>query len=343
MVSVDACREVYEEVLDYHFKAGSFATLSAEEDSPKFEILTPKVSIQGNDWHISLKTPKSKSNKKNLGVFIYCSSPDVTASFDFSFQTFVDPNTILMTEELHSDAVNFTGCSGWGWPNVCQITKLEPVDDIQLKLTIKLRIYSEFNFSSKNVQKSSMNLGKSIRENLESDFVVVLQDETLVPAHRLVLSAFSPVFKSMLSHEISESLDGQVKIDDFPPQVVRQFIDALYNEKLPDKCDFKQMFAISDKYKVDALAKDSLAHLAEQLNTDNACFIFGSMKRCGYFQGTELEKRVARFVFQNLNDLESTDDFQAISKDPALLMSILQQRGKKRKREPEKPTLELSD
>lgn len=39
---------------------------------------------------------------------------------------------------------------------------------------------------------------------------------TEIPAHRLILSASSPVFEAMFSHKMSESIDGVVDIDDIP-------------------------------------------------------------------------------------------------------------------------------
>ena len=95
------------------------------------------------------------------------------------------------------------------------------------------------------------------------------------------------------------------------------------------------MFAIADKYKVGPLAEKCLLELSKRVTIENACFILGIMNRCNYYQGTPHEERVSKFINDNFDEIESTDDFQAVSKDPVLLLSILRERGrgKKRKRE----------
>jgi len=236
---------------------------------------------------------------------------------------------------------------GWGH-FIVSLEELKPFEACELKFTIVLTIYGDYEFcDSAQPQQFKINLGKSIRENVDADFVIVLKDESEIPTHRTLLAATSPVFKSMLSHDMGENLDGRITIDDFEPDIVRKFIDSLYNDELPEphpaqECHYKQIFAIADKYQVESIARTCLSHMVSELGVSNACFVFGSMKRCGYFQGTDLERRVSRFINDNFEDLDGTDDFKAIAKDPAMLLSIFRQRGTKRKRGEENEETEKS-
>ncbi len=76
------------------------------------------------------------------------------------------------------------------------------------------------------------------------------------PCHRLVLACRSKVFKAMLfsSGDFTEKEDGGVVIDDFPPEVVEQFLKFVYG----DECDLKEVdpwdvLAMADKYDIETL------------------------------------------------------------------------------------------
>ena len=78
-----------------------------------------------------------------------------------------------------------------------------------------------------------MMLGQSIRENIDSDFIIVLKDESVLHTHQVVLKASSPVLKAMLSHNVRESLDSRITIDDFDPAIVRALVNSFYTGQIP--------------------------------------------------------------------------------------------------------------
>jgi len=291
-------------------------------------IVLPNNTAAGYKWGITVK-----SKRDCIGVFLRCCDNDnVTASFKLDVTSYIKDQDV----DINFSTQSTLACSKWkkglGFPNIMRIEELSNLQERVLDIKFKVTIFVEKVVKRIN-NRPYMNLGISIRENIDSDFIIVLSDDSVLQAHTTVLKAASPVFKAMLEHNVRESLDGKLTIDDFDPEIVRIFIESFYTGLIPPDCDFKRMFAISDKYKVEALAKKCLSELVSSVTVENACFLLGSMKRCNYFKGMPEEVKVSQFIHDHYEEIEDTEDFQALSKDPVFLLSILQRRGKKRKRE----------
>jgi len=306
-----------------------------DSDDWKVEFLPKRVG--GYDWVFYLLR---KDGSEDLSLYIKALDADteVLAVFEYTFEKIDNCSGLVVAH----NSGRFKGPSkfedsGWGFPKFIRIEDLSAdLHNCRFEFHCKLLVYGENEHTvHAQFEPRFMHLGKAIRDIAESDFHIVLQDESTIPVHRIVLEVASPVMKAMLCHGVRENIDDRMTIEDFEPSVVRMFISSLYDGTVSEECDFKQIFAIADKYKVGPLAEKCLLELSKRVTIENACFILGSMKRCNYYQGTPHEERVSKFIDDNFHEIESTDDFQAVSKDPVLLLSILRQRGrgKKRKRE----------
>jgi len=304
--------------------------LQLHKDEP-WAVDLPKKTAAGYQWGMTVK--RKRGNMDCIGVFLQCCDNDnVTASFKLDVTSYIQNQDV----DINFSTMSVLECSqwkcGWGFSNIMRIEELSNLEERVLDIKFKVTIFGEEVVKRIN-NKPYMNLGTSIRENIDSDFIIVLSDDSVLQAHVTVLKAMSPVFKAMLEHNVRESLDGKLTIDDFDPEIVRIFIKSFYTGLIPPDCDLKRIFAISDKYKVEALAKKCLSELASNVTVENACFLLGSMKRCNYFKGMPEEVKVSQFIHDHYEEIEDTEDFQALSKDPLFLLSILQRRGKKRRHE----------
>lgn len=63
----------------------------------------------------------------------------------------------------------------------------------------------------------------------------MLEPESTVRAHRLVLQARSPVFRSMLAAGMMEGETGMVTVSDMQPDVFRALMHFVYSDDLPDE------------------------------------------------------------------------------------------------------------
>ena len=69
-----------------------------------------------------------------------------------------------------------------------------------------------------------------------TDFVINVDGEQIA-AHRLILTAASPYFRAMLSHDTKESLMREVAIEVLNAKVVTNLVDYFYTGVLDVPCD----------------------------------------------------------------------------------------------------------
>ncbi|GFS32947.1 TD and POZ domain-containing protein 1 [Nephila pilipes] len=123
-------------------------------------------------------------------------------------------------------------------------------------------------------------LSNTLKENLKSWFRKPLFSDTEVktqtntfPAHKIILSARSPVFKAMFTKEMKETIDKCVHIDDFCDDTVQRMLFYMYTDELQDlewdsACD---LYAAADKYEILSLKEKCSSFLKASLCHSNAC------------------------------------------------------------------------
>ena len=62
-----------------------------------------------------------------------------------------------------------------------------------------------------------------------------VEDEEL-PAHRIILTARSPVFRALLNSNMREGKEGVVVIEDVRAPVFRALLHFVYTDVLPEVC-----------------------------------------------------------------------------------------------------------
>ena len=74
----------------------------------------------------------------------------------------------------------------------------------------------------------------------------------VIPAHKVVVAARSPVFAAMFQSDMEESRTNQVKISDIEPTVFRDFLYFLYTGRL-NSANIHDLYMAADKYQVETL------------------------------------------------------------------------------------------
>lgn len=69
------------------------------------------------------------------------------------------------------------------------------------------------------------------------------EPESTVRAHRLVLQARSPVFRSMLAAGMMEGETGVVTVSDMQPDVFRALMHFVYSDDLPEELQVRRFLA----------------------------------------------------------------------------------------------------
>ena len=108
-----------------------------------------------------------------------------------------------------------------------------------------------------------------------SDIQIKCGDQTF-DAHQLVLSARSPVFKTMLQTEMKEKKTGLIEIKDFDPNIIQEVLNYIYtgdlyssDEELSSEI-VEDIMEAADKYQLDILVEMCGDILLSTLEPENA-------------------------------------------------------------------------
>ncbi|KAJ8675454.1 hypothetical protein QAD02_011240 [Eretmocerus hayati] len=155
-----------------------------------------------------------------------------------------------------------------------------------------------------------------------------LSDVTLVvgkrefPAHKLVLSTRSPVFRAMFGSNMLESVLNRVNIDDVSHDVMNKLLSYLYTDQVPFIFQsLKGLYAVAEKYQLDGLKLLCSEAIIENLNESN---IIEYLILADFYGANELKGQILNFLAKhsawipNLIDLDELN-----SKHADLLKEIL--------------------
>ncbi|XP_015917662.1 BTB/POZ domain-containing protein 3 [Parasteatoda tepidariorum] len=96
------------------------------------------------------------------------------------------------------------------------------------------------------------------------------------PAHKLILSSQSPVFRLMLENEFCERKNGEVVIEDIEPHIVEMLLMYVYCGKsvLENWLDARDLLCAAHKYQIDPLVNYCARFLESVITINNVCNIY---------------------------------------------------------------------
>ncbi|OEL28273.1 BTB/POZ domain-containing protein [Dichanthelium oligosanthes] len=146
-------------------------------------------------------------------------------------------------------------------------------------------------------------------------------DTPAVPAHRVILTSRSPVFRAMLENEMEESRSGIIKIYDVSYDVLRAFVHYMYTaEALLDEQMASDLLVLSEKYEVKHLKAYCEKFITSKVNNDNAIAHYTFAHRHSAKQLLEASLSV---LMDNMATLADRDEYkELVEKDPRLVVEI---------------------
>ncbi|XP_033230657.1 speckle-type POZ protein-like isoform X3 [Belonocnema kinseyi] len=122
-------------------------------------------------------------------------------------------------------------------------------------------------------------------------------------AHKVVLAARSPVFQSMFEHEMKESLENQVEITDFKPEIVEKMLRYIYTDNIEDlnEADAQKLLAIANKYALKRLKIICMKEISKSVN--NVSEALEAFSIADQYNVEEFEERVVQFMKDNRHNL----------------------------------------
>lgn len=105
------------------------------------------------------------------------------------------------------------------------------------------------------------------------DVQFFFQDGKHIAGHMNILSARSPVFTAMFSHEMKEARTGQVAIQDIRPEIFKELLHFIYLGRTCEPLNndtARPLFVAADKYDIVDLKHECVRFLLRQIQINNA-------------------------------------------------------------------------
>jgi len=150
--------------------------------------------------------------------------------------------------------------------------------------------------------------------------VDLVSEAEVIPAHKLVLAARSPVFAAMFgSANFVESRSGRVEIDETDPKTLASFVQFLYEDRLDQdalSAEFQSCYSLimlSNRYDVKALkVKCAEIILNHHMSIEKAATI---LKLADQNQVDNLREKTLKFISKNINAVMETKDFKNLDRE----------------------------
>ena len=169
----------------------------------------------------------------------------------------------------------------------------------------------------------------STKRSKFSDITLVASpkgDSTQAPveffAHKVILAARSPIFARMFEHEMQESLNNRIEIDDIDPEVIKEMLVYIYSSRVPKINEMAgDLLYVADKYQLDELKALCEQHLTYSLQVDNASRI---IQLAFTHNAPQLKKNAVQFIAKNTAEVRATEEWAEVKQGNEILDELIE-------------------
>ncbi|XP_015117117.1 TD and POZ domain-containing protein 4-like [Diachasma alloeum] len=155
-----------------------------------------------------------------------------------------------------------------------------------------------------------------------SDVKIIIGDERIL-AHKLILSAASPVFHAMLTSPMKEGMENCVVIEDIDAGIMKTVLKILYTGRDEDLDRLEiawEVLAVAEKYDMKVLKDQCEQKLLNNLTVNNVLQILDDADT---YQAETLKKECMKFIIRHQKEIIATDYFEEIFiRKPLLMMQF---------------------
>jgi len=139
--------------------------------------------------------------------------------------------------------------------------------------------------------------------------------------HKAILATRSPVFNAMFEHEMAESSNNRVEINDVDPDVMKEMLRFMYTGNAPNLDRMAdELLAAADKYQLERLKVMCEQALCLSLTHENAC---ATLILADMHSADQLKMQSIEFINLHANDVMDTDGWKTLVKShPPLLAQV---------------------
>ncbi|CAG5131835.1 unnamed protein product [Candidula unifasciata] len=298
------CREEMGEVL----KSSTFS--AGANDKLKWCL---RVNPKGLD-------EESKDYLSLYLLLVSCNKSEVRAKFKFSILNAKREETKAMESQR---AYRFVQGKDWGFKKFIrrdflmdEANGLLPDDKLTIFCEVSVvgdtvNVSGQSNCTPVKVPESHLSddLGQLFDRSSFSDVTLCVGGREFL-AHKAVLAARSPVFHAMFEHEMTESKQNRVDIEDIDHEVMREMLRFVYTGKSPslDKMA-DDLLAAADKYALDRLKVMCEEALCSNLTIENVCDI---LVLAELHSAKQLKTHSIDFINSHASDIMETTGWQSM-------------------------------
>ena len=249
-----------------------------------------------------------EENKDFISLFLHLISTDqqdLLVKYEFSVCDFKAEEFV----DIRSASFNFSKPGGMGFHRFLPATDLLDKSKNYLKeetLTLKCKlkyevenvdVFSDYNFAAKAPKIAFLqgqindHLGNLLNSGQMSDITLVIKGEEL-KAHKLILSARSPVFAQMFAANGTDNPVSRLKIEECKANTFKAFLHFIYTDQMEETEDMaKNLLDIATTYEVQLLKLKCENFLMKHLSTDNCVdiLLLSDTHRASYLKKEALD------------------------------------------------------
>jgi speckle-type POZ protein len=211
--------------------------------------------------------------------------------------------------------------------------------------TLVIRIKITVAFSSKD--QALKDFGMLLHDGLCSD-VTLFVDDMEFPAHRSILSARSPVFKAMFSHEMKESKEGTVDLEDIKSAIFKEVMQYIYTGECKLNCgkeNLVHLLAAADRFQLPMLVDMVSKELRRTIAVETVADVLLIADK---YSAPKLKKACLEFIQNDpkrMNQIEKTSGYQRLGQSllQEVVTALTSAISKKRSREDDGTTTLTQD
>lgn len=249
-----------------------FAQVKGNQMSFKFP------SGRDDQWYLQID-PDSLKDKTHCGVYVR--STKEQGKFTARCELFLTNSAGFVFKRVQLQG-NIKWNDGLGYDDFINVKTLPEKIKSDGTLLIKCKITSNAVILNELRQGSFRQLLEPRPSSLSTDLKTLFEGDQLtdvtvliqgqrISAHKCILSARSSVFAAMFHHQLKESIENCVTIDDVEPDVFTEMLRYIYTDELTglDKMANK-LYTVADKYALETMKSRCRYHILEKLNLETA-------------------------------------------------------------------------
>ncbi|PSR85425.1 BTB/POZ domain-containing protein [Actinidia chinensis var. chinensis] len=152
-------------------------------------------------------------------------------------------------------------------------------------------------------------LGKMLSESIHTDILINASDGS-IGAHRAVLAARSPVFRSMFSHDLKEKELSTVNISDMSIEACQAFFNYIYGNIQHEEFLTHRLALLqaADKYDISDLKEACHESLLEDIDAKN---VLERLQNASLYQLPKLKASCMRYLVKFGKIFDIRDEFNS--------------------------------